>query len=377
VVELPPVPHRATDELKKAGANMAKPTIGVHSGLVRTVLGPIPVEAMGVTLLHEHILLDASSWWKRPCCGSEIAIAETPLDISMIGDLRMNPFLNRDNCGLLDVRAAIEELNHFVEYGGKTIVDPTNLGIGRDPSALQRISRRTGLNIVMGAGFYLEPSHPPYVKDMTVEMIGEVIARDCGLSEDEPEVCAGIIGEIGISKDFTSAEEKVLRGAARASKLSGAPLSVHLPGWERHAHRVLDVVESEGADLRHVVLCHMNPSLHDPQYQKSVADRGAFIEYDMIGMDFFYADQQAQSPSDEENAIAICRLVDDGYLNSVLMSQDVFLKMMLVRYGGFGYGYILKHFVPRLKRHGMDQRTIDAILIENPRRVFSAEHRAR
>ena len=139
---------------------MAKPRIGVHSGLVRTVLGPIPVEAMGVTLMHEHILLDASSWWKRPCCGSEIAIAERPLDMSMIGDLRMNPFLNRDNCGLLDVKAAIEELNHFVEYGGKTVVDPTNLGIGRDPSALQRISRRTGLNIVMGAGFYLEPSHP-------------------------------------------------------------------------------------------------------------------------------------------------------------------------------------------------------------------------
>ncbi len=159
---------------------MAKPTIGVHSGLVRTVLGPIPVEAMGVTLMHEHILLDASSWWKRPCCGSEIAIAERPLDISMIGDLRMNPFLNRDNCGLLDVRAAIEELNHFVEYGGKTVVDPTNLGIGRDPSALQRISRRTGLNIVMGAGFYLEPSHPPYVKDMSVETIAEAIARDCG-----------------------------------------------------------------------------------------------------------------------------------------------------------------------------------------------------
>ena len=329
LAELPPVPHGAADELRKAGANMAKPTIGVHSGLVRTVLGPIPVEAMGVTLMHEHILLDASSWWKRPCCGSEIAIAERPLDISMIGDLRMNPFLNRDNCGLLDVRAAIEELNHFVEYGGKTVVDPTNLGIGRDPSALQRISRRTGLNIVMGAGFYLEPSHPPYVKDMTVETIAEAIARDCGLSEDEPEVCAGIIGEIGISKDFTPAEEKVLRGAARASKLSGAPLSIHLPGWERHAHRVLDVVESEGADLRHVVLCHMNPSLHDPKYQRSLADRGAFIEYDMIGMDFFYADQQAQSPCDEENAIAICRLVDDGYLNSILMSQDVFLKMML------------------------------------------------
>jgi phosphotriesterase-related protein len=355
---------------------MVNAKTGVHSGMVRTVLGPIPVETMGVTLMHEHIVLDTSSWWKRPCCASEIGFAERPLDISMLGDLRMNPFLNRDNCGLLDVKVAIEELGHFVEFGGRTVVDPTNLGIGRDPSALQRISRRTGLNVVMGAGFYLEPSHPDYVKDMTVDAIGEAIATDCGVSEDNPEVCAGIIGEIGVSKDFTPAEEKVLRGAARASRISGAPLTIHLPGWERLAHRVLDVVESEGADPRHTVLCHMNPSLHDHKYQRSLADRGAFIEYDMIGMDYFYADQQAQSPCDEENALAICKLVEDGYLNSVLMSQDVFLKMMLTRYGGFGYGYILKHFVPRLKRHGMNQATIDHILIENPRRVFSAKHRA-
>ncbi len=349
---------------------------GVELGMVRTVLGPIKPEEMGVTLMHEHILLDTSSWWKRPCCASDIGFAERALDISMIGELRMNPFLNRDNCGLFDVKAAVEELGAFVEYGGKTVVDPTNLGIGRDPSALQRVSRRTGLNIVMGAGFYLEPSHPDYVKAMSVEAIAEAIAADCGVSEYEPEVCAGIIGEIGISKDFTLAEEKVLRGAARASKISGAPLTIHLPGWERLAHRVLDVVESEGADPRHTVLCHMNPSLHDPKYQRSLADRGAFLEYDMIGMDYFYADQQAQSPSDEENAIAICRLAEDGYLNTILMSQDVFLKMMLTRYGGFGYGYILRHFVPRLKRHGMDQATIDRILIENPRRVFSAAHRA-
>src|ERR1700683_494703 len=123
---------------------MAVAKTGVHSGNVRTVLGPIPVEAMGVTLMHEHILLDASSWWRRPCCASEIGFAERPLDISMIGELRMNPFLNRDNCGLMDVQAAIEELNRFVELGGGAVVDPTNLGIGRDPSALQRISRRTG-----------------------------------------------------------------------------------------------------------------------------------------------------------------------------------------------------------------------------------------
>jgi phosphotriesterase-related protein len=48
---------------------------------------------------------------------------------------------------------------------------------------------------------------------------------------------------------------------------------------------------------------------------------------------------------------------------------------MLTRHGGFGYGYILKHFVPRLKRHGLDARTIERLLVENPRRVFSAAAR--
>jgi len=354
---------------------MDKAATGVRSGKVMTVLGPIPVEEMGITLMHEHIVLDTSSWWRRPCCATDIGMAERPLDVSMLGDLRMNPFLNRDNCGLLDADIAAEELMRFVEYGGRTVVDPTNLGIGRDPSALQRISRRTGLQIVMGAGYYLEPSHPAELKSMSVEMIAAAIVRDCGVAAEKPEVCAGLIGEIGISKDFTPAEEKVLRGAARASRISGVPLSIHLPGWERHAHRVLDVIEQEGGDPAHTVLCHMNPSLHDAAYQRSVADRGAFLEYDMIGMDYFYADQQAQSPCDEENATAICRLIDDGYLNAILLSQDVFLKMMLTRHGGFGYGYILKHFVPRLKRHGLDQAAIDRLLIDNPRRVFSAAHR--
>ncbi|MGF6232822.1 phosphotriesterase-related protein [Inquilinus ginsengisoli] len=354
-------------------------TIGVRSGQVMTVLGPIPVAAMGVTLMHEHILLDTSSWWRRPCCASHIALAEKPIDITMIGELRMNPFLNRDNCFLLDTDLAVEELGKFAELGGATVVDPTCLGIGRDPEALQRISRRTGLNIVMGAGYYLGQSHPAEVRTMDADTIAEMIVRDVGGApppedDDAPVIPAGLIGEIGVSKDFTAEEEKSLRGAARAARRTGVPLSIHLPGWERLAHRVLDVIEEEGADLRHTVLCHMNPSHSDLTYQRALADRGAFLEYDMIGMDYYYADQKAQSPSDEENARAIVSLIESGHEDRLLLSQDVFLKMMLTRYGGFGYGYILKHFVPRLRRHGVDRATIDRLLIDNPRRVFSAAH---
>jgi phosphotriesterase-related protein len=206
---------------------------------------------------------------------------------------------------------------------------------------------------------------------MSLEAIAEEIERD--VVEGVDGVRAGIIGEIGISKDFTAEEEKVLRAAARAQQATRVPLEVHLPGWERHGGRVLDVVAEEGGDLRKTVLCHMNPSGDDFAYQAALADRGAWLEYDMVGMDYFYADQQEQSPSDEENARALRRLSDAGLLDSVLLSQDVFIKIQLVRYGGTGYAHILEHFVPRLRRHGFTDEDIHMLLVDNPRRVFAGD----
>ncbi|MGI9333956.1 MAG: phosphotriesterase family protein [Gammaproteobacteria bacterium] len=339
--------------------------------VVMTVRGPLPVEDMGTTLMHEHIRLDASSWWHCPSCAERMRLAERKLEIDMLGELRMDPFLNKDNCMLDDAGLAVAELAQFKDLGGATVVDPTNVGIGRDPLVLERISTATGLNIVMGAGFYLEASHPPRVQSMSPEAIAEEIAREAAQGVDDTGIRIGIIGEIGISADFTPAEEKVLRGAALAAASTQLPLSVHLPGWERHAHRVLDVAERAGCNPHSVVLCHMNPSFFDGSYQRELAERGAFIEYDMIGMDYFYADQQAQCPYDENNAAAIKGLIDDGYIEQVLLSQDVFLKMMLTCYGGFGYAYILRHFVPRLHRHGVTEEQIVTLLEANPRRVFS------
>lgn len=336
---------------------------------VQTVLGSIPADELGITLMHEHLLLDATPWFKEPEEASRRYLAHRPVSIDMLGALRNDPFLCRDNCELLDENVAIEEASLFRQVGGNTIVDPTCRGIGRDPKALQRISRATGLNIVMGAGYYLEVSHPKRVREMSVEAIAEETESDVKQGIDG--VKAGIIGEIGISKDFTLEEEKVLRGAARAQARTGVPLEVHLPGWERHGLRVLDTVAEEGGDLSRTVLCHMNPSGEDLDYQAAIADRGAWLGYDMIGMDFYYADQEAQSPSDEENARAIKRLRDAELLGSVLLSQDVFVKIQLVRYGGTGYAHIVEYFVPRLKRHGFSDREIRQLLVENPKKVFA------
>jgi phosphotriesterase-related protein len=344
----------------------------VRSGKVMTVTGPVAVDQLGMTLMHEHILNDCRCWWHAPKTRERQYLAESFVCIEILGELRQDPFVNKHNITLDDEPLAIAELKAFAAEGGRTVVEPTCQGIGRDPRALRRISEATGLNIVMGAGYYLGSSHPEKVAAMTAEQIADEIVREATQGVDGSDVKIGLIGEIGVSSDFTAGEEKSLRGAAQAQVRTGLPLMVHLPGWFRLGHRVLDVVAEEGGDLRHTVLCHMNPSHDDQPYQQELAARGAFIEYDMIGMDFFYADQQVQCPSDEEAARAIVKLVEAGYTDRILLSHDVFLKMMLTRYGGNGYAYIPRHFLPRLRRHGLNEAILNQMMQDNPRSVFRA-----
>jgi phosphotriesterase-related protein len=344
----------------------------VGSGRVMTVLGPIAAADLGPTLMHEHILNDCRCWWNKPLEPARRHLAHDRVNPTILGELRMDPFVNLDNCALDDEALAIEELKPVAALGGRTVVDPTCRGIGRNPEALARIAGATGLNIVMGAGYYLQTSHPKNVARLSADAIADEIVAEAIEGVDGGGIKIGLIGEIGVSSDFTPDEQKSLRGAVRAQRRTRLALMVHLPGWFRLAHRVLDIVEEEGGDVAHTVLCHMNPSGADPAYQTSLAERGAFLEYDMIGMDFWYADQQVHSPSDDENAAAIKRLIDAGFLDRLLLSQDVFLKMMLTRYGGFGYAYVQRHFLPRLRRHGVTSAQCAALLTDNPRAVFSA-----
>lgn len=337
---------------------------------VMTVTGE--VDDLGVTLMHEHLLNDCTSCFHPPAPGDPEGreIASSPVRMEYLGRLRNDPFLSLDNCRLDDVDTAVDEAERFATAGGQTIVEQTCAGIGRDPVGLTRIAELTGLNIVMGCGFYLEPSHPDFVRGMSVEAVAEHLEAE--LRDGVDGVRPGIIGEIGVSAAFTAEEEKVLRGAARARARTGVPLSVHLPGWERHGHRVLDLAAEEGTAAGSTILCHMNPSLTDVDYQHALAERGAWLEYDMVGLEFYFADQDAQSPSDEDNAAAVAALLASGHGDRLLLSGDVFIKTMLTRYGGFGYDHLLTGFSARLRRHGLSAADVDRLLTHNPAAVFRA-----
>ena len=342
---------------------------------VQTVRGPVAVEDLGITLSHEHLLNDVSSWWTR----SETTgldpdeFAAAPVSEELLWDLRQDPFGNRDNLALDDIHLACDELGRFAELGGRTVVETTGWGIGRDLPGLREISERTGVHVIAGTGFYLESSHPLDVAALGADGVTERILAD--LRDGEDGVRPGIIGEIGVSADFTLAEQVSLRGALGAQGETGLPVQVHLPGWFRLAGTVLDLVEAVGADPTKVVLCHMGPSGEDVDYQRAVMDRGAWVQYDMLGMEVYYADQGVQCPSDDQNAAHLARLVNHGYGTQLLLSQDVFVKSLLRRHGGPGYAHLLQYFAPRLRRHGLDEGQVLSMITDNPRCLFgSGEH---
>ena len=114
---------------------------------------------------------------------------------------------------------ACEELDKFTALGGRTVVETTGWGIGRDLAGLKRLSERTGVHVVAGTGFYLEASHPVDVLALGADGVTERILAD--LRDGEDGVRPGIIGEIGVSADFTPAEQVSLRGALAAQVETG------------------------------------------------------------------------------------------------------------------------------------------------------------
>jgi phosphotriesterase-related protein len=350
-----------------------------------TVLGPIPASRLGRTMTHEHCVIDVATWFSEPVEASRKRDVNRPVEMSMLADLRRRPFsTSRDNLILSDENLTIDELNRYKRAGGQSIVDVTNVGLGRDPLALQRISRATGLNIVMGTGFYVENAHPDYVREMNADQLSELIIQDVVEGVDSTGVRSGVIGEIGLTGipkgagrkkvgAITAEEEKVLRAAARASNATGLAVSVHLdPIQPRAALDACDILEDEGVDPKKTIIGHMD-QVQDLEYHLATAARGVFVEYDSFGREH-YTDEWGYDfdwGHDSWRVRFLARMIEEGHGSQMLVSQDVCLKMDLRTYGGNGYAHFLNNMVPTLRAIDVPAEAIEMILVDNPARALA------
>jgi phosphotriesterase-related protein len=323
-----------------------------------------------MTLTHEHLIAD---WTKRVTepDGAEARSAyRAKVNASMHWLLTDFPSLSRDNLLPNDPEVIAEELLSFVEMGGRTVLDCTNPDVGRNPLMLQSVAAKAGVNVVMGSGWYVDAFHAVENGGLTVDELFAELLSEFTDGVGDTGIRPGIIGEIGVSQEFTEYEKIRLRAAARVQRQVGVPLFIHLPGWQRRAFEVMDILmEEEGVTPGAIVLCHMDPSGTDPDYQREVAARGAWLGFDMIGMTTYYAGE-GQSPSPEETAKAVARLIEDGHADRILLSQDVSSKSMWTRNGGNGIAYVPKLFLPRLERHGVPSMVAAGLMTTNPRNLF-------
>jgi phosphotriesterase-related protein len=190
-------------------------------GKIQTVLGVIEPDELGLTLAHEHIVSDGSAWLVEAQEATEKHMARSKVGLDTLWWIRYHWFQNRDDLLMLDEKEAIEELSHFALAGGQSVVEMSNIGLGRDPMALTRISRATGLNILMGSGYYLACSLPAYFDDLSVDDITQEIVRDITDGAGSSGVKAGYIGEIGGSWPLDPREKRSLIAAVEAQKATG------------------------------------------------------------------------------------------------------------------------------------------------------------
>jgi phosphotriesterase-related protein len=242
----------------------------------------------------------------------------------------------------------------------------------------------------MGAGWYQEAWRPESFDQRSVDSLADEMVRDIvsgvdgGPAHDPAHdpahgpahdpVHAGIIGEIPamtiITEPADSSDVRQLRAAARASRRTGATISLHQ--WVGDGSRLmktLDILEAEGADLSRVIVGHIggDAAAHVPLLEQVLA-RGVTLQTDLFGVPFYL-----NWPSLDNRIMAdlVVNLISKGYSRQILLSHDTCTRLQQKAYGGHGLDYVLLEVIPYLQAHGATDLEIEDILIGNPARMLT------
>jgi phosphotriesterase-related protein len=364
-----------------------------REGMAQTVLGLVAPASLGVTMPHEHLFVDLSCMFDPPTEATSRKLAHTPFSLENLGWIRTHYFRHAENLLLDDIEATHSELLLYRAAGGSTIVDVSTPGIGRDPLALARVARMSGVNVVMATGFYVAATHPEEVKAMDEAEVadrmvaeireGVIIAPATGSDQDwdpvpvRTGVKAGII-KTGCCYPIDAEERKVLSGAAAAQRMTGAAITVHVGRHELSALEILGALREAGADLTRTSMDHLDLRVERFETLLEIAESGCMLEFDMFGHESSYYPLTARDmPSDGQRLDVLEALIGAGLRDRVLISQDICTRHRLVRYGGHGYGHIVEHITMRMRERGWLDTDIEAILASNPQRflTFASEQR--
>jgi len=313
-----------------------------NAPFVRTVLGDISPEEMGLTYSHEHIIIDESF-----------------------------PTLSNPLFLLSDLDKISAELGAFYEAGGRTMVDTMPANCGRNARKLAEVSHRTNVNIIMATGIHLEMYYVPnhwryaYTEDQLTKLFIEDVTIGVDVNDyNGPYVSrtaykAGMVKLATGDEVITSHQEKIFHAVVNTHLETGVPILTH-SNFGRRAIEQVALFEKLGANLDHVVISHVD-RYKDIGYNRELLQTGVRVEYD-----------SAFRWKEEENwTYKLLEALLSEFPDQITMGMDAAKNNYWRAYGGKpGLNFLLTTFKEDLRKMGLEAY-YDQLFFENPAHLYS------
>ncbi len=310
---------------------------------VETVNGPLDVEELGLTLIHEHFrTTDEATRFQFPHLYDEAAEWE----------------------------AAMADANAVKGHGVRAVVEPSAMFLQRDARFSKRVADESGLNIVLATGVYTYDHLPQPLMNRSEDQLAEIFVRDIEQGIQGTDIKAAFVKCAADEPGVTPNIEKIHRAAARASQQTGRPIMAHSHPKSGTGLEQMRVFTDEGVDPAKVQIAHTGDT-DDLDYIERLLDTGCFIGMDRYGLDVFLPTEQRQT--------TVLALLDKGHAERMFLSQDWCstldwftpemeeqIKPQLAP--NWSMTFLFEQVIPELKERGMTDEQLDQMMVENPKR---------
>jgi phosphotriesterase-related protein len=309
---------------------------------IETVNGPIDVEELGLTLIHEHFRAT-----------DEAGRAQFPHLYDEQGEWE----------------AAMSDANAVKGHGVKTVVEPSAMFLTRDAAFSKRVADESGLNVILATGVYTYDHLPQVLMNRNEDQLAEIFVHDIEQGIQGTGIKAGFIKCAADEPGVTPNVEKVHRAAARASQQTGRPIIAHSRPASGTGLDQMRVFTEEGVDPAKVQVAHTGDT-DDLDYIERLLDTGCWVGMDRYGLDIFLPTEQRQQ--------TVLALLEKGYANRMFLSQDYCStldyftpemeeQLKPVAAPNWSMTFLFEQVIPELKKRGMTDDQLNQMMVENPK----------
>lgn len=303
---------------------------------IQTVTGPIAADRLGLTLMHEHVLVD------------------------FVGADRVSASRYNDEEVFKTVLPYLQQVR---KLGCDTLVECTPAYLGRDPRLLRRLSAAAGLRILSNTGYYgaARDKHlPAHAFKETAEQLAERWIREATQGIDGTSIKPAFM-KIGVDgSPLSKVDATLVRAAAITHRATGLPIASHTTSGAA-AIEQLDILQQAGVPGSAFIWVHAHAE-RDGAFHVRAAQRGAWVEFDGL------SDATLARHVELVNVMK-----EEGLLESVLISHDAGWYRVGEPAGGKfrPYDTLFTAFIPALRKAGFGAFDVRQLLIANPRAALT------